>query len=319
MRLKIQYVAERGKLLLPLHYNYLVQSLIYRTFPEQTASFLHEEGFQIHKRHFKLFTFSRILNKGDLVSGRTLSTLKFALGFPDDFVFTVHRKNAGEEALLFRNGISFYFSSAKPFIVKEMAEGTIMKQRFDLLGQKLFVQQIEVMKDPEFSESMLIKTLSPITTYSTIVSETGSKKTYYYSPNEPEFSALVSDNARKKYMLIKGKFPESSLKIIPVFFNERKNRAVVYFKGIRIEGWSGVFKLIGPKDLIKITYDAGLGGKSPQGFGMWKVYKPRNYVTHFNNGYDRVGHRANTIEKSTGEDSIRSVPAKPYGKSAGLF
>ena len=285
MRLKIQYVAERGKLLLPLHYNYLVQSLIYRTFPEQTASFLHEEGFQIRKRHFKLFTFSRILNKGELVSGNALSALKFTLGFPDDFIFSVHRKDAGEEALLFRNGISFYFSSAKSFITKDMAEGTILKQRFDLLGQKLFVQQIEVMKEPEFSESMLIKTLSPITVYSTITNEIGRKKTYYYSPNEPEFSALISDNARKKYMLVYDKFPNSPLHITPIFFNERKNRAVIYFKGIRIEGWSGVFKITGPKDLIKITYDSGLGSKNPQGFGMWKIYKPKNDRTNFNREY----------------------------------
>jgi len=294
MRLKIQYVAERGKLLLPLHYNHLVQSLIYRTFPEQTAAFLHNSGFEIHKRHFKLFTFSRILNKGELVSGQTLSTLKFTLGFPDSFVFSVHRKNAGEEALLFKNGISFYFSSAKSFITKDMAEGTIMKQRFDLLGQKLYVQQIEVMKEPEFSASMLIKTISPITIYSTITNEFGRKKTYYYSPNEPEFSALVSDNARKKYMLVHDELPPGSLHITPVFFNERKNRAVVYFKGIRIEGWSGVFKITGPKELIKITYDAGLGSKNPQGFGMWKIYKPGNYVARFNNRHDRMREQLNT-------------------------
>ena len=276
MRLKIHYVADRGKLLLPLHYNYLVQSLIYRTFSANTASFLHESGFNLNNRRFKLFTFSRILNKGEVISGNALSTLKFTLGFPDDFIFSVHRKNAVEEALLFRNGISFYFSSAKPFITKDMAEGTILKQRFNLLGQKLYVQQIEVMKESEFSESILIKTLSPITVYSTITNEIGRKKTYYYSPNEPEFSALISDNARKKYMLVYDKFPNSPLHITPVFFSERKNRAVVYFKGIRIEGWSGVFKLTGPKDLIKITYDSGLGSKNPQGFGMWKIYKPNH-------------------------------------------
>jgi CRISPR-associated endoribonuclease Cas6 len=278
MRLKIQYIAENGKLLLPMHYNYLIQSLIYRTFPEETAIFLHDEGFQYQKRKFKLFTFSRILNKGEVVRGAVLSNLKFALRIPESLKFYVHRKNAGEEALLFRNGISFYFSSAKQFIAKGMAEGTILKQQFELLGQKLYVQQIEVMKEPEFPPSLLIKTLSPITVYSTFTNESGKKKTYYYSPNEPEFSALISENIRKKYMLINGVFPQSSLAIAPVFFNDRKNRAVVYFKGIRVEAWSGVFKLMGDQSLIKIAYDTGLGSKNPQGFGMWKIFKPNRNV-----------------------------------------
>jgi len=44
--------------ILLLHYNHMVQSMIYSSISAELADFLHNQGFTHGKRAFKLFTFS---------------------------------------------------------------------------------------------------------------------------------------------------------------------------------------------------------------------------------------------------------------------
>ena len=58
MRLEIELGFD-DKLVLPIHYNNIVQGFIYNNIEDEIfKTFLHEEGFQYGKRSFKLFTFS---------------------------------------------------------------------------------------------------------------------------------------------------------------------------------------------------------------------------------------------------------------------
>ncbi len=276
MRLKITYKPENGGILLPLHYNYLIESLLYKTFSEQVATLLHTKGFALEKRHFKLFTFSRILNRGNKVTGERLKHLKTLFGIKDDFVFRSVRRTEIEEALFMEGNISLYFSSVKRFVIEDLGTRILTLPAFEILGQRLLLSSLEVIKEPQFSDNMIIKMLSPLTVYSTMQTEDGKKKTYYYSPGEAEFKELVRNNAVKKYIITYGRHPiDDNLEINTYYFNEKKNRAVIYFKGIRIEGWTGIFRLSGNPELIKVTYEAGLGAKNSNGFGMWKEYRPR--------------------------------------------
>lgn len=49
--------AEKA-LVLPIHYNYLVQSALYHSIEPELANFLHEKGYTVGKRSFRLFCFS---------------------------------------------------------------------------------------------------------------------------------------------------------------------------------------------------------------------------------------------------------------------
>ena len=51
---------------LPIHYNYLIQSLIYHSLDEEFAEFLHDQGYEVEKRKFKLFNFSRLLGQYEM-------------------------------------------------------------------------------------------------------------------------------------------------------------------------------------------------------------------------------------------------------------
>lgn len=249
MRIKLSYENVKGEpILLPMHYNYVIQSLIYHTFSPLLAEKLHNQGFPYEKRNFKLFTFSRILEKGE--------------------------KRANEK-LLFKKDISFYFSSAIDDIVCDLGEGCFKGKEFNLIGQRVFVSKIEVLTLPNFEEKVLIRMLAPVTVYSTFSDEKGRKIVHYYSPKDDKFPELIEKNAIKKFLSI----PEGreanglhlSLKPFRVSFD--KNFQIVKFKNTPIEGWTGIYELSGSRELITITYETGLGSKNPEGFGMWEIWR----------------------------------------------
>ncbi len=227
MRLRIKYASKEKGLLLPLHYNSLLQAWLYNTFSNKIAKFLHREGFSLDKRHFKLFVFSRILEKGEKVHGKELTLLKSDLGIDSNFIFKTKRSMNVEEALYFRDGFSFYFSSPKNFLIEDMARRTVLQSGFVFLNQNVFVESVEVLQTPTFSKKIKIKMLSPVAIYTTIETINAKKLTYYYSPHEKEFSILAQKNAEKKYILINGVKSNGNLKITPLYFNEKRNRSII--------------------------------------------------------------------------------------------
>jgi len=50
-------------LLLPKHYNHILQAFFYKNMDPQIAKFLHDFGFIFGGRRFKLFTFSKVMGK----------------------------------------------------------------------------------------------------------------------------------------------------------------------------------------------------------------------------------------------------------------
>lgn len=249
MRIKLTYESVNGEsILLPMHYNYAIQALIYRTFSPLLATKLHNQGYAYERRSFKLFTFSRILQKGE----------KRAYG-----------------KLLFRRGVSFYFSSAIDDIVCDLGEGCFKGMEFKLGEQSVFVSKVEVLTMPVFEGKVLIRMLAPLTIYSTFESEDGGKIVHYYSPGEERFSKLIEKNAIKKFYAIPNavRSDELFLSIKPVKVSTEKNLQIVKFKDTPIESWTGIYELSGSRELIATTYEAGLGDKNSEGFGMWEVWK----------------------------------------------
>jgi CRISPR-associated endoribonuclease Cas6 len=137
------------------------------------------------------------------------------------------------------------------------------------------------MPFPEFKEEMTINMLSPITCYSTLKKADGKSKVYYYNPFEEEFSLLLKNNLKKKYQLIFGKTPKNfEFEITPYKVSKKDEKIVLYKKITKrqrkpttIRAWMGVYFLKGDPQILKLSYDAGLGSKNSQGFGCWEVWK----------------------------------------------
>jgi CRISPR-associated endoribonuclease Cas6 len=243
MRLTLEFHSEK-EITLPMHYNYYIQSFLYRHISPELGKFLHDYGFAFEKRRFKLFTFSRLRGKRYIIRNNRIT---------------------------FEPPVSLTISSPVDKFVNELANTLLHKDKLEFEKNRIFINSIKVHPEPEIGDTIKIQTLSPITIYSTLRKDDGSKKTYFYNPYENEFTELIDSNLRKKYEAFYGKKPRMrKLSIQPI--HKFKEHTVTY-RGTLIKGWYGKFLLNGNKKLLKFAYDVGLGGKNSQGFGMFEVIK----------------------------------------------
>jgi len=250
MRLNITFAPLKKEVTFPLNYNYGLQSFIYHHISEKLATFLHEKGYLVGKRRFKLFTFSRF-------SG------KFKIDFP-------------HEEIMFIGPFHFYVSSPIDNFIQQFAEDLIKSEEVKLFKESVAIASIQANSAPPMQSSLVMRMLSPLTVYSTFFSPQGKKKTYYYSPFEKEFSKLIKENLTKKYQALYKAIPSNDdFTIIRIKVTKNSEKIIKYTpkKGSYtvIKGWMGVYKVEGNPELIRLGYEAGLGSKNPQGFGMFEI------------------------------------------------
>ena len=149
--------SSNDKIFLPMSYNYIIQGVLYKFINEDSfADFMHNKGYTYNKRSYKLFSFSNVLEKPLLVDRE-----KKHFVFPKD--------------------ISIYFSSIDNEFFKYVFNSIINTEDFIYVSQnRTSISKVELIKQ-KISEKEVIKTMSPITTYSTFVTFENSKKTYYYN------------------------------------------------------------------------------------------------------------------------------------------
>jgi len=235
----IRLETNNGVACVPTRYNSLVQAAIYSHLTPTLSKFLHEKGFMFEQRHFKLFCFSKLLGNNHVGGGlvRFVGPVYLAVSSP-----------------------------IKQFI-KALASSLLKEGRLRIGDQTFKVTSIKFSDCPRISQSIKIQTLSPITMYSTLQSRNGVKKTYYYSPFEREFAALLEANLKKKHLLVTHRNSRSPFQIKPL----RTSEIILVYKGTVIKGWGGTFVLTASRALLKTAYETGLGGKNSMGFGLFEV------------------------------------------------
>jgi CRISPR-associated endoribonuclease Cas6 len=125
---------------------------------------------------------------------------------------------------------------------------------------------------------VLVRALSPITTYSTLFDAAGKKKTYYYNPWEREFSQKILDNLHRKARAYYGEdevLPSLDGTYMKPVRVSKRNEVIINFKGFWIKGWTGLYELNLPGPYFTLAYNSGLGSKNSQGFGMVEVVRRR--------------------------------------------
>lgn len=252
MRIKLTFYSEKN-IILPVHYNYILQSFIYNNIIDPNLSeFIHNNAYSYNKRKFKLFVFSKIFPKG-IIHNKTININK-------EFYF--------------------YISSVLDDLLANLAKSFVLNEKFTLFKNIIYLKSIEVIKYPTiFNESYIegvpIRLLSPITVYSTLGNSKSLKKTYYYSPLEKEFYILIKLNLLKKYnsfYLANFREGDFNFNLELRSFDYRKHYKIIMYKGdYVIKGFYGNFFISGDRDIIKFAYDVGLGAKNSQGFGMFDI------------------------------------------------
>jgi len=249
MRIKLKLKLNSQKnIILKKGYSSVIQAVIYSLFNESSAEWLHENGFILKNRSFKLFCFSDILERG--------------------------KYNSNTKEFIYPSQISFYISSPINWMLEEIAKNSI-KNEINFGNNSVQLASIEIEPVKKITETKIrINALTPIEVHSTLEKKDGTKKTYYYSPMEKEFSEFINNNLKKKWELCFKEQCDENIKIYPV--NPKYNKEQIRkFKGTIIKGWSGHFYLEGNNQLMQLALDTGLGSRNSAGFGMINIVEKK--------------------------------------------
>lgn len=248
MRILLTLQPQRP-LKMPTQYNQAVQGFLYHHLEATLAHWLHDEAYLYRERRFKMFTFGRIQGS--------------------------YTRHAEEDQIVFGGAVTLPIASADGRILQSLAETFLQASLVTLHHTPCQVASVGIVPPPklDFSRPVRVRTLSPITVYSTLQSPSGAKKTYYYTPHEREWSTLLLDNLRRKAVAL-GWEPERVAelhgRVAPLRVSPR-DRRINRFKGTVIVGYTGEYALELPPALFELAYDTGLGSKNAQGFGMIEV------------------------------------------------
>lgn len=237
MQIQIRFYP--SELRLPMAHQYEIQSLLYHSLagdPEY-AAFLHDQGYASGDRLYRLFTFGRLTGRYQ-VEGKTL---------------------------VYREGVSLAVRSVDDRFVHLLAWNFAPESLHQLCGQKIRVKEYVCSDEPVRTEHLEVLMRSPVTVHR--LTEEG--KTRYYTPLEPEFAELVTENAGRKWHSYYGIEMPGQFHIEPLKVDPRRDKVVTTYKGLYITGWLGKYRLQAPADVLKFLYQCGLGARNAQGFGMF--------------------------------------------------
>lgn len=250
MRIKINLETAK-ELRLPQHHNHILQAWIYNLISDDTyRKFLHDVGYELEKRAFRLFTYSRL--QGGLQIDRE------------------------RHEFVFRDPVSIQISSPVDVLLEDIVNTGMSKQDMFLDRNRIAIHSIEILPTPKLEDvrgAYKIRTLSPIVVYSTFL-HGEKKKTHFYGPTEPEFSELIQANLQKKaeVMQKQGLWRQEELQgdltIKPLYSPTHKGETVVYYKDFFIRGHMGVFEVKADPAWVRLAHEVGMGSKNSQGFGM---------------------------------------------------
>lgn len=241
MQIQISFTCDKD-IILPIHYNNILQAFIYNNIDEKLAKFLHDNGYTSNGRTFKLFTFSRILKRG----------------------------KKDNEKFNFGNKIDIIVSSPLDNFCKSIANSMLQRNDLYMGENNIKTDQIQIINHLVDKDEIRIETLSGIVAYSTLLRPDNSKYTCYFMPRETDFDRIVTENLVKKYNALNNtnlSF-DSSIEIIPL---DKPRQNISYYKNFIIKGVDGRFLIKGDRRLLQIGIDAGFGSKNSQGFGCVRV------------------------------------------------
>lgn len=255
MRLLLSLSAPPGTVV-PAHYNYQLSAAVYNLLHFGSADFaayLHDIGFQLRGKSYKLFTFALRFKKTEFGNNviRLLSPhayLHVSSPLAEDFIHN--------------------------FVL-----GTFGQQRLRVGPAEFDIERIETQPDPEFTDAMSFTLLSPLV-LSTRREHKGRMQQYYLRPEDRnDIDRVLTSNLTAKYELLTGSkltggWVELDWNSRYMERHQRVTRRVTINEGgraIDVIGIQAPFTLRGTPELIRVGYECGYGEKNSTGFGMARV------------------------------------------------
>ena len=225
------------------------------------ATFLHSKGYELEKKKFKLFTFSRL--------------------YVDDFKIIDDRMKIWSEEVYFY--VSFFVDRAGQHLVRGIIKEIFSQEDFrlgDSITQVDF--KVKAVEEKELSieaNQVKLQTVSPLMVGKPVMGENGKLSNKYLEPNDEDFEKYFFQNLISKYMTAKAHGFVSNIdfdkKLQFKLLSRKVKRQGVRIKAhtkaeTKIIGYQFDFELTAPKELIELGMLAGFGGENALGFGATK-------------------------------------------------
>ena len=261
MRITLELSHRKRTVTLPINNSHLISSLIYNIVDKSSSDYaerLHEQGYRLVNRAFKLFTFSPLY-----------------LGNHHKWVMHENGTMSSAESLL-----HVTVSSPKSEFIEHLVIGLLQEPLVWIGNQRFRVETVRKLDPPDFTGNMPFIMLSPLVC--TTKREPDQYPQFLF-PGDTEFERVVLENLLRKYQVLHGReFPCTSEQfsfVIDHAYVERMNgkiqKLITLKEGqsdeTKIKGTLAPFRLQAPRELIEVGYECGFGEKNSQGFGMVKV------------------------------------------------
>ncbi len=255
MRIKLSLRPVSNAKAVPVNYQYPLSAAIYKILDKASpeyATFLHDQGYTAPSgRLMKLFTFSRLWIPG----------VRF-------------HNNA-----LYGSDAHWRFQIASPMhetFVQNFVLGLFEAQTIDIAGcglrAEFVVELVETLPQPEFTDAMRFKCLSPITA-STVREDHGKLGIRYYTANDPDLPEAIRKNLLQKHEIIHNAPPyDDHLEFSFEGKDHPKSKLITIKEGTpaetKIKALETYFTLQGNPELMQTAWQCGVGEHNAQGFGM---------------------------------------------------
>ena len=236
--------AEQGAdlLRLPSANLHIFQSMLYSLLPLDEAAFLHDEGYEGGCQKMKLY----------------------AMSWP----IAASRPVIQNKVIAFPMPVRLVVSTPLDSTADNLIAGALQRGKLRLGNNYVLCEHADKEQQTVEGKSLTARTLAPITCYEAL-GEKGKRYTRYFRPNEQDFSAFIHANLARKFQAIypEREIPQGVVRFTPL--GQMKERVSVYGAefSMPIKGWGGRFRLDGPKELLQVGLDCGLGARNSGGWG----------------------------------------------------
>ncbi len=241
MRIKIHL---KGSGILPFDHHYYLSSALYKykeIANKDLAARLH------YSKEIKTYTFSEILVPKRKIHSNGIEIL-------NEYAY-------------------FVYSSPVKEYVEALVQGLINEPELIIGDLKFTVMKIEVLPISNINwNDVILKTISPITMYST---SNARKKDLPLFPTQNTWYVNLEKNIKHQYEVVYGKKPEGKIRVETIEFRPKRYMFRKVSDGKVEEGpiiaVQGHFRFYGSPELIKFTYEAGVGERGAMGFGCLEI------------------------------------------------
>ena len=172
-----------------------------------------------------------------------------------------HDYRAGR--LCFRDAVTLEIRTVSEETGGMLRDAIVQRGSIRLFDTGCMIERMEITRTVIAGGDILVQTDSPILA----MTREPDGHTVCHAPGDPAFARCIAENYRRKYVQHFGAEPVP-LRITPT---GRCRKSVTQFKGTWLTAYGGRFRMQGDPAGLTLLYQAGIGQRNAQGFGLFSV------------------------------------------------